>query len=351
VAALNDFSRLFPAPPPAPELQPDIRVAFILSPRFTLLAFASFVDCLRLAADESDYSRQVYCQWKIIGPTLDPVFASCGVEIRPHSTLTDPTQFDYVVVVGGLLPSCLELPVEVFDYLRRAYDAGVSIIGLCTGSFILGKAGLLENRRCAVHIEHSNQLKHLFPRSLPESDKMYIDDDGVITCVGGTSAIDFVFSLIETHCGKARMVKGLTWLLVDKHRAPDHMPHRLHGRLSVCGNKTVEQAVTMMERRMSNPCSISELASRLNTSERELNRVFTLYANDAPAAVWRKMRLGHGHWLLVNSTKTVTEIAQECGFSDGAHFSRWFRKTYRESPVEFRNRRRGDSSGAGSMPG
>lgn len=315
-------------------------MAFILSPRFTLLAFASFVDCLRLSADESDYSRQIYCQWKVIGPTLEPIFASCGVDIRPHSTFTEPRDFDYIVVVGGLLPACLDLPAEVFQYLRRAHDSRVPIIGLCTGSFILGKAGLLDNRRCAVHVEHSRQLKKLFPASRPQSDMMYIDDDGVITCVGGTSSIDFVFSLIETHCGKARMLKGLTWLLVEKHRTGDYIPHQPHSRLSACGNKKVEEAVKLMEANIHQPCSIAELAGRLNTSERELNRAFALYANESPAVVWRKMRLTHGHWLLANSSRTVTEIALECGFSDGAHFSRWFRKTYNESPVEFRARRR-----------
>ena len=52
------------------------------------------------------------------------------------------------------------------------------------------------------------------------------------------------------------------------------------------------------------------------------------------------MRLEHGHWLLLNSSRTVTQIAHECGFSDGAHFTRWFKKVYGEAPFAFRNRRR-----------
>ena len=55
---------LFPAPPDMPDIKPDMRVGFILSPRFTLLSFASFIDALRHAADEADFSRQIYCHWK-----------------------------------------------------------------------------------------------------------------------------------------------------------------------------------------------------------------------------------------------------------------------------------------------
>jgi transcriptional regulator GlxA family with amidase domain len=94
-----------------------------------------------------------------------------------------------------------------------------------------------------------------------------------------------------------------------------------------------------MERHISAPFKIHELAKKLNTSERELNRAFTQHSGEPPTLIWRKMRLSHGHWLLVNTTKTVTRIASECGFSDGAHFSRWFKRTYTETPIDFRNHR------------
>lgn len=331
---------LFPDPPVLPDVEPDLRVGFILSPRFTLLPFAGFVDSLRHAADVADYGRQIYCHWKVVAPDLAPITASCGVEVRPHERFPEPTAFDHLVVVGGQLPNALEHPAATHAYLRAAYDANVSIVGLCTGSFVIAEAGLLDDRRCAVHIEHRSQLKRLFPATRPETDQIYINDAEVITCPGGTSAIDLAFSIIETHCGKARAIKGLTSLLVDKHRAAHHMPHRPYGNLAACGNRRVEQAIELMERRFSAPYSIAELAGKLNSSERELNRAFKQHAGEPPATVWRNMRLAHGHWLLLNTTRTVTQIALECGFADGAHFCRWFKRLYKESPVAFRQRRR-----------
>lgn len=337
---MTEVSLVFPAPPPAPEIEPDIRVGFVLSPRFTLLPFAGFADSLRHAADEADHGRQVHCRWRIVAPSLAPITASCGVEVRPHEVFPDPTAFDYIVVVGGKLPESLEHPPETHAYLRRAYEANLSIVGLCTGSFVLAAAGLLDDRRCALHVEHRNQLKQLFPRTLPEADQIYVNDGGIITCPGGTSALDLAFTLIESRCGKARAIKGLTSLLVDRHRAAHHMPHRPYDHLSACGNGRVEQAVALMERHFSTPYGIAALADKLNTSERELTRIFKKHAGEPPGAVWRKMRLAHGHWLLVNTTRTVTQIALECGFADGAHFCRWFRRAYGEPPAAFRRRRR-----------
>ncbi len=337
---MTDRSFPFATPPPMPGIEPDIRVGFILSPKFSLLPFAGFIDSLRHAADEADFSRQVYCHWKIIGPSMKPVTASCGVEVSPNEVFPDQSEFDFIVIVGGQLPACLDHPKETIKYIRRAYGMNISIIGLCTGSFVLAKAGLLNNRRCAVHIEHRNLLKQLFPRTLPETDQIYVNDNEIITCPGGTAALDLAFSLIEERCGKARAIKGMVSLSVDKHRTTHDRPNQPFGHLTACGNRQVEQAVELMKRQISTPFKLYELAQKLNASERELNRAFKRHAGEPPTTVWRKMRLSHGHWLLVNTTRTVTQIALECGFADAAHFCRWFRKTYNESPAEFRKRRR-----------
>jgi transcriptional regulator GlxA family with amidase domain len=334
-----DLTSVFSTPPPLLNIKPDMRVGFILSPCFSLLPFASFIDSLRHAADEADHSRQIYCHWKIIGPSMNPVVASCGVAVSPDEIFPDTSEFDYIVVIGGMLPKCLELSQATFNYLRRAYEANTSIVGLCTGSFVLAKAGLLDNRRCAIHIDHLHQLKQLFPLCLPEIDQIYVNDNEIITCTGGTAALDLAFSLIEERCGKARAIKGLAALSVEKHRAAHHRPNRLYGHLSVCGNWRVEHAVDIMERHISTPFKIRQLAQKLNTSERELNRAFNQHSGEPPTTIWRKIRLSNGHWLLVNMNKTVARIAGECGFSDGAHFCRWFKRVYAETPIDFRNRR------------
>ncbi len=340
VCDVNELSELFPPPPAAPPIKPDLKVSFILSPRFTLISFAGFIDCLRHAADEADFSRQVYCHWSVISPDLSPISASCGVPITPNRTFADAPEVDYLVVVGGQLPWSLDLPDETLDYLRAQSAKGTVIIGLCTGSFILAHAGLLEGKKCAIHMEHRTQFHKLFPGTQVETDLAYAIDSGIITCPGGASALDLVFMLIEAHCGKARAVKALTSLLVDHNHASRHIPQRLFGHLTSCGNWRVEQAAALMERNFSNPYSVAAIAARLSSSEREINRAFQKYAHASPSHIYRSMRLAHGQWLLVNTTRTITQIALECGFSDGAHFGRWFKKSFGEPPAQFRTQRR-----------
>lgn len=330
---------LFESPPDLPAVTPDIRVGFILSPSFSLLPFAGFIEGLRHAADEADHSRQIFCTWKVIASTLEPCRASCGVEVRPHERFPEPADFDYLVVVGGHLPECLELDEHTLRYLRDAHARDVGIVGLCTGSFMLAKAGLLAGRRCAVHTEHCHAFRTMFPEAEPVDDELFVRDGSILTCPGGSSALDLVFMLIETCCGRARATKALNSLLFDRRDRVSYLPKSPYSFLSSCGSAHVERAYQLMTKHISTPFPIARVCATIGTSERALTRLFSKYAGVSPAAVWRSMRLAHGKWLLVNSSKTVTQIALECGFVDNAHFSKWFKRTWGESPRAYRSRR------------
>ena len=109
-----------------PQAQPRVRlrVGFVLARRFTLCAFANFVDVLRLAADEGDRSRPILCEWAILSDSMDPVASSCGVVVQPNARLRDPARFDYVVVVGGLIDEIPNLNRVRFETRRFPRGSG-----------------------------------------------------------------------------------------------------------------------------------------------------------------------------------------------------------------------------------
>jgi transcriptional regulator GlxA family with amidase domain len=329
-----------PLRPPERAVEPDLRVGFVLSPNFTLLAFAGFVEALRHAADESDRSRQIYCSWTCLGADLAPVRASCGVEMRPWEVYGDPARFDYLVVVGGLLSDFRQHAPETFAFIRLAAEQGVTLVGLCTGSFALAEAGLLDGRRCAVHLRHRQELIDLYPEVIPVSDERYVIDGKIITCPGGTAAIDLAVALIGRHCGEARALKGLAQMIVSEHQAAQQRVRSPYEDLANCGDWRVERAIELMQQNIGEPLSIEGLARVMGTTVRQLDRAFGDRAKLPPAAFWREMRLQHARWRLLNSSRTVTQIAHECGFADCAHLSRWFRRSFNESPRNYRRRRR-----------
>jgi transcriptional regulator GlxA family with amidase domain len=332
---------LLKAPGTGQAIAPDLSVGFILAPRFTMIAFAGLIDCLRHAADVADRSRQIHCRWTIAAPSPDLIESSCGVSVAPWRGLPNPEmdEFDYVVIVGGLLPGCLDLPEATYDYLRHVAARGTTVAGLCTGSFILAKAGLLDGRDCAVHIEHRQELAQMFPQTRPVTDQPFVRDGGIVTCPGGTAAIDLAYAMIEERCGRAKAIKSLSSVLLEKQHTLERLRHRPYRHLTACGDWRIERSIDLMERHATQPFSIAHLANRIGSSVRELNRAFRLHAAHSPADVWRNIRLENAHWMLLNSNRSITQIAYDYGFSDTAHFSRWFRRKFGEAPMAYRRHR------------
>jgi len=307
--------------------RPALSVGFVLMPDFTLLAFSGFVDALRLAADVGDRSRPIHCRWTLLGEELRPVSASNGVQITPWERLGDPARFDYIVVVGGLLHGNPTASPAVVAYLQLAATQGVPLVGLCTGSFVLARAGLMDGRRCCVSWFHHREFAHEFPQLAVESHELFVVDRDRLTCAGGTSVVHLAAHLIERHCGKAAASKSLR-IMLEEGALPARTPQPLPSFAEATSDQRVRQAMWLMEQHLHEPLPISEIARRVNTSVRHLERRFQRALGISPHDCATQLRMRHGHWLVENTQLQITQIALECGFNDCANFSRRFRDAY-----------------------
>ena len=324
-----------PARSPAQHLS----VAFLLQPDFTLVAFSSFVDALRLAADEGDRSRPLRCRWEVLSHDMRPIKSSCGVEIVPTQELTDPRQFDYVVIVGGLLPGGRKLAPRLAGYLRQAAAAHVPLVGVCTGSFLLARAGLLRQHRVCVSWFHHRDFVLEFPHHAVTSDQLFVGDRDRITCAGGTSVVHLAAHLIERHVSRAEAQKALR-IMIEKAALPSRAPQPQPAFAPPTDNVWIRRAMLLIERNAGARFSVRGLAAELHVSARHLERIFDAELGMSPSEFARKARLRRAYDLLVETAQPISEVAIEAGFADGSHFSRRFRDAYGATPSEVRRRKR-----------
>jgi transcriptional regulator GlxA family with amidase domain len=312
-----------------------LSVGFVLVPNFTLLAFSAFVDTLRLAADEGDRSRPIQCTWTILSHNLRPIRASCGIEILPTAELTSPTQYDYIVVVGGLLQD-QKIPSMLLDYIQRAAEAKVPLVGICTGSFILARLGLMKDRRSCVSWFHFHEFESEFPALSVSSDELFIIDNDRLTCAGGTSVVHLAAYLIEQHCGRAHAAKALR-IMIEKTPLPPKTPQPQPLFTGETDDIRVRKAMLLIERNLGNPLSTEYIARHVNVSSRQLERLFQAQLGMSPLAFALKIRLSNAYNLLGNTQNSVIDIAVQCGFLSSSHFSRSFRSVYGKTPSQVRD--------------
>ncbi|MDH1612420.1 GlxA family transcriptional regulator [Klebsiella aerogenes] len=308
-----------------------LSVGFILLNRFTLLPFAAFVDCLRLAADEGDRSRQLRCSWTFMSCDGGEAVSSCGAAISPCVALKSPESFDYIVVIGGVQDEQDKTDRRALDYIRLAVQFGTPLVGLCTGVFALIQAGVMKGKQCCVSWYHHGDLQRRFPDIMPVADRIFVDEGALITCAGGVAAADVAAYLIERHLGRAWAIKSLHIMLIDEARATSH-PQPQPVIFEKITDRLVRSAVDIISQHMGEVVSVEQLAQRLNTSRRNIERKFQEELGISPQRFARDLRLRYGLWLLLYTVKSVTEIGERCGFSDAAHFSRHFRDAFGYPP-------------------
>lgn len=314
-----------------------LRVGIILAENYTLSAFALFVDHLRLAADEGDRSRPLKVQWSVMASRPDPLRASCGVLTTPTSNFVDPREFDYIVVVGGLLHGGRQINEATERYLKQAADMGVKLAGLCTGSFILTRAGLMKGRMACVSWYHYQDFLDEFPDQPVVADRLFVADGDRITCAGGAGTADLASHLIERHIGWSVAQKASQVLLFDRTRSgAEAQPHPPMSEK--VADPRVRRALLLMEQNLAGPLPIAQVAEKLGLSTRQFERLCHATLGVSPATAYRRLRLRYAHWLIGNTDRSVTEIAHAAGFADCAHFSRQFKETYGSSPSGQRRR-------------
>lgn len=315
---------------------------FFLVPDFTMVAFASALDPLRLANRMLGYDAY---KWRLASIDGKPVRASNGVVCAVDTSLEEerrkmagPDRPSMVVVCSGINVETY-YNKSTFAWLREEYNRGVAIGGLCTGAHVLAAAGLLANKRCAIHWENLPGFSEAFPKANVFADLFEIDQN-IYTCAGGTASLDMMLKLIGEDFDENVVNRVCEQVLTDRVRSPtDRQRLPLRARLGVQNTKVLT-IIELMEANLSEPLSLVEIADRVDLSRRQIERLFRHEMGRSPARYYLEIRLDRARHLLLQSSLPVVEVAVACGFVSASHFSKCYRELYARSPQQERAERK-----------
>jgi transcriptional regulator GlxA family with amidase domain len=313
-------------------------IVFFLVPDFTMIAFATALEPLRSANRMLGYDAY---HWRLASADGRPVRASNGVECAVDTTLEEerrkmsgPERPSMVIVCAGLNVEKYHQK-SVFAWLREEYNRGVAIGGLCTGAHVLAQAGLLSNKRCAIHWENLPGFTEAFPKANVYADLFEVDSN-IYTCAGGTAALDMMLKLIGDDFDDNLVNRVCEQVLTDRVRSPtDRQRLPLRARLGVQNSKVLT-IIELMEANLAEPLSLIEIADHVGLSRRQIERLFRQEMGRSPARYYLEIRLDRARHLLIQSSLPVVEVAVACGFVSASHFSKCYRELYARSPQQER---------------
>lgn len=321
--------------------RPQLKVGLVLLDRFTLAAFSGFVDVLRLSGDLGGGSRQIHTAWRVMSVDGLPRTSSAGIALEVSGGLAEDLEsFDYVAICGGNDYLNTHMPGHLRDWLQRAAKSRTRLLGICTGTFALAQAGVVGSRSVCVHWNVLDAFRARFPKTPAAVDHLFIDEGDLITCAGSTAAIDLALYLVARHCGREKAQQAVRHMMLQGIRQGRQPQAHFYANLEAIKDERVRQAAHYIEQRMDSLPTLDAIARYVGLGRRQLTRAFQQSLGISPMEFQRSLRVEYGAWLLVHSHSSITQIAMDCGFSDGAHFSREFRARFNMCPRQYQNEAR-----------
>ncbi|WBB79557.1 DJ-1/PfpI family protein [Micromonospora sp. WMMD882] len=291
------------------------RVVFLLVPQVHLLDLAGPAQVFSTAADLGyDYRLHHVAE-------RSPVPSVQGVPLVADADWPELTPDDLVVVPGwrvaGYGPAGCPDPVGPAD-LRRLADhhaAGGVVASVCAGAYALGRAGLLDGRRCTTHHEVQDELARRHPAARVVRDVLYVVDDRVVTSAGIASGIDLALHLIATRHGPAVAARIARALVVPTRRNGHERQESAMLRHRDHLSDAAHRAQDVIDARFPERLPLAELAAAGGVAERTLTRLFRQATGLTPLGYQNLLRTERAEHLIGHGA-TVEAAARAVGFAD-----------------------------------
>ena len=308
------------------------RVGFLLLNNFTMIAFSSALDPLRMA---NHLSSQKLYEWTTFSEDGNSVRSSDGIKVEVDKNISDTVKLDILIVVGGI-DIINSYSANQLNWLRKQNNLGVQMGGICTGAYVLAAAGLLDGREFSVHWECVACVSETFPKVIP-NNQLYTLSKDRITSSGGISPLDMMMALIQKQHG-SELTAGISDMFIhDKVRSEqDYQRIPMRHKIGSTQPKLLE-LITLMENNLEEPISLDELSSFINISRRQLERIFQKHFTCTPSRYYLRLRLERAKQLLKQTSLSIIEISTACGFVSTPHFSKCYKEYMGIPPREERN--------------
>ncbi len=245
---------------------------------------------------------------------------------------------DTLLVPGGPVTVPPDALPELPAHLRRLAGSCRRVASVCTGSFLLSRAGLLDGKRATTHWMGGKELQQQNPRCEVVADRIFVRDGRVWTSAGVTSGMDLALALVEEDLGRevARDVARL--LVMYLHRPGGQSQFSVQLSSQWASRAPVREVQEWLPEHLREDLSVEVLAHRAAMSPRNFARAFRALVGETPAKYIERLRVEAARACLESTRQTIKEIATEVGFGTLETMHRVFKRALGVTPAEYRRR-------------
>jgi transcriptional regulator GlxA family with amidase domain len=276
---------------------------------------------------------------EVVGPSADPLTTTSGIQIIPARALDDVRgAVDTFVVAGGEGVHAQLPDADLIASIRRVASRSRRVASVCSGTFLLAEAGLLDHRRVTTHWASCRKLAREYSSLTVDPDPIFVQDGDVYTSAGVTAGIDLCLALVEADHGRDLALSVARQLVVFLKRPGGQAQFSSHLSTQLAERDVLAEVQTWIADHLDDDLSVPRLAERAAMSPRHFARVFRAETGVTPARFVERARVEQARARLEESTAGIEEIAHGCGFGTPETMRRAFLRALWVGPSEYRQR-------------
>jgi transcriptional regulator GlxA family with amidase domain len=245
---------------------------------------------------------------------------------------------DTLLVAGGMGTREAIENEAMLAWIRRMAPRVRRLCSVCTGTFILAAAGLLDGRRATTHWAYCKTLASMFPKVDVASDPIFVRDGNVYSSAGVTAGMDLALALVEEDLGRDVALETARGLVLFLRRPGGQSQFSAQLAVQAADRQPVRELLAWIVEHPDADLSVETLARRVAMSPRNFARVFTREVGTTPARYVETVRVEAARRRLEESAHGVDAIAGACGFGTAETMRRAFLRTLHVPPSAYRGR-------------
>ena len=263
--------------------------------------------------------------------------ATTALSIIPSHGLDAVHGSDLVILVPATPENRAPYPPEVVQAVQDAYAAGSTILSICSAAFLLGEAGLLDDRDCTTHWMYAEKLQRRYPRARVDPRVLFVDTGQIITGAGTAAGVDACLHLVRRELGATVANKIARRMVVPPQRDGGQQQF-VPAPVPEYTSEGLAELLDWVRTNLEQPHTVASLARRANLSERRFARRFLAETGTTPHQWLTQQRVLAARERLETTDEPVERIASQVGFNSAVVLRDHFRRNVGVAPLAYRRR-------------
>ncbi|HEV7584286.1 MAG TPA: GlxA family transcriptional regulator [Solirubrobacteraceae bacterium] len=293
---------------------------------------------------EADGGSDAGYEIRVASSDGEPISCSSGLLLAPHVALEEVApRIDTLIVAGGRGHRTAARDARLIDWLSRASAGARRTASVCTGAFVLARAGLLDGRVATTHWAFAEQLAREYPSVTVEPDPIFLRDGPIWTSAGVSAGMDLALALVEQDLGRDAALTIARHLVLFLRRPGNQSQFSATLSTQEPAREPLREVQRLVLEDPSAAHTVEAMAARAAMSPRHFARAFRAETGVTPARFVERVRLEAARARLEDTGEPIAAVAAACGFGTAETMRRSFLRALDIGPSEYRRRFRANA--------